>query len=329
LDGNDRLDGGAGRDYMIGGKGNDIYIVDNPLDTIVELAGEGLDYLYTSATYLLPTGMEIEVIATVNYLSTAAISLTGNELGNIVTGNNGNNTLNGLAGNDYLTGLEGHDLLDGGAGIDTLTGGLGNDNYYVDLGDTIQERAGEGSDKAFASTNYRLNAGAEVELLATRNYLSTAALDLAGNEINNSVAGNNGSNLLEGMAGDDSLSGLDGNDILDGGAGRDSLDGGAGADTFRFTSAAHSAPGAGDRIVSFQSGVDKIDLSAIDANSNVAGDQAFTFVGTAAFTNTAGELRYDVVGSQMHIYADLNGDGLADFHIVAGGTTILGGDFIP
>jgi Ca2+-binding RTX toxin-like protein len=65
-------------------------------------------------------------------------------------------------------------------------------------------------------------------------------------------AGNDG---LIGGVGNDRLDGADGNDTLDGGAGSDSLDGGAGADTFVFSRGSGQ-----DRISSFQSGVDKLDL---------------------------------------------------------------------
>lgn len=90
----------------------------------------------------------------------------------------------------------------------------------------------------------------------------------------------------------------------------------------------HSVLGAADTLRDFQSGVDKIDLSLIDADTNRAGDQAFTFVGTAAFSNKAGELRYDVVGNQIHIYADADGNGLADLHIVAYSPAIAASDFV-
>jgi hypothetical protein len=65
-----------------------------------------------------------------------------------------------------------------------------------------------------------------------------------------------------------------------------------------------------DRIEDLQSG-DIIDLSDIDANQNVAGNQAFTFVGDAAFSNVAGELR----ATANLVQGDVNGDGIADFQI--------------
>ncbi|TXN24098.1 SwmB domain-containing protein, partial [Methylobacterium sp. WL9] len=72
---------------------------------------------------------------------------------------------------------------------------------------------------------------------------------------------------------------------------------------------------------------DLIDLSAIDANTNAPGTQGFSFIGTGAFTGQAGQLRYQKgTGAQngtLVISADLNGDSLADFQFLAGGSSIL------
>jgi Ca2+-binding RTX toxin-like protein len=69
------------------------------------------------------------------------------------------------------------------------------------------------------------------------------------------LVGGTGNDGLVGGVGHDRLDGADGNDTLDGGAGNDWLLGGAGADTFVFSQGYGQ-----DRISSFQSGVDKIDL---------------------------------------------------------------------
>jgi Ca2+-binding RTX toxin-like protein len=327
--GNDYMDGGPGSDTMTGETGNDRYVVEAG-DTIVEVDGEGIDIVYARTSFALMAGVSIELLATANYLGTEAIDLTGNELNNAVTGNNGNNTLKGGAGDDFLTGLDGHDFLYGGSGRDIMVGGLGNDRYFVEeANDVVREYAGEGSDIVYSTVSYTLAAGMEVEKLAALNGAGTDPINLTGNEFNNTVQGNDGANVLNGGAGDDSVIGLGGNDTIDGGAGRDILTGGTGADTFRFTSTSHSAPGAGDRITDFVSGTDKIDLSQIDANTLLSGNQAFTFIGTGAFSGTAGELRYDVVGGRMHIYGDTNGDGLVDMHIAVDGTILAGSDFIP
>jgi serralysin len=157
-----------------------------------------------------------------------------------------------------------------------------------------------------------------------------------GTWIENAVGGG-GNDSLSGNALNNVLRGGNGNDILNGLAGMDREEGGAGADIFVFTAAGHSrdhaVPSDGkktmpDLITDFVSGTDKIDLGAIDANIGTAGDDAFTFIGAGAFTHQAGQLRFDAVGSQVHIYGDVNGDGVADLHIVANSTVILVGDFI-
>jgi Ca2+-binding RTX toxin-like protein len=118
---------------------------------------------------------------------------------------------------------------------------------------------------------------------------------------------------LFGGAGNDTLKGGGGADTLIGGGGSDSLTGGAGVDTFRFDAMTDSTANSADVIIGFQSGVDKIDLSRLDANSNAAGDQAFAWIGGAAFHGVAGELRAYDVGSTRWIEGDTDGDGDGDF----------------
>jgi Ca2+-binding RTX toxin-like protein len=178
-----------------------------------------------------------------------------------------------------------------------------------------------------ASVDYTL--GVDVEHLFL---IGTAAIDGTGNELANKLFGNAEANVLSGLAGDDRLSGGDGNDTLIGGAGRDILIGGADADTFRYLGASDSgATGATrDNIADFVAGTDKIDLAAIDANS-VGGtaDDAFSFVGAAAFSHTAGELRATAAGANTLVSGDLDGDAVADFQILlTGAHTLSAGDFL-
>lgn len=65
-------------------------------------------------------------------------------------------------------------------------------------------------------------------------------------------------------------------------------------------------------------GADKIDLALIDANINpgAAGDQAFDFIGGSAFSNTAGELRAEVIGGNTIVMGDVDGDGVNDLEIM-------------
>jgi Ca2+-binding RTX toxin-like protein len=173
-----------------------------------------------------------------------------------------------------------------------------------------------------------LSAGASVETLGMINYLGTEAINLGGNEFDNTVTGNNGNNILTGGGGSDYLNALEGNDVVDGGAGQDLLSGGAGADTYRFERASDSTTAAADTIMDFVSGTDRIDLSLVDANSNVPGRDSFSLIGSNAFSGKAGELRWTAQGSQTLIFGDTNGDGTADFQIVVNSTLVVASDFM-
>ncbi|MGO4525233.1 calcium-binding protein [Microvirga sp. 2MCAF35] len=118
----DTFDAGAGVDRLEGGGGNDTYVVDHPGDQVMERAGEGIDTALTSVSYVL--GAHVEHLTATG---AAAISLTGNELANVITGNASANRLDGGAGNDILHGSLGDDTLDGGEGMDVLDGGEGFD----------------------------------------------------------------------------------------------------------------------------------------------------------------------------------------------------------
>ena len=85
---------------------------------------------------------------------------------------------------------------------------------------------------------------------------------------------------MSGGTGNDSMYGGRGQDTLNGGEGADILTGGLGKDTFEYSDVKDSvnAPGQYDTVTDFHQGVDKIDLSGIDANIGVGGDQAFQYV---------------------------------------------------
>ncbi|RVA15345.1 hypothetical protein EN930_08860 [Mesorhizobium sp. M7A.F.Ca.CA.004.11.2.1] len=144
---------------------------------------------------------------------------------------------------------------------------------------------------------------------------------LYGNGGADQIFGLAGNDTLLGQGANDTLSGGDGNDRLVGGAGADTLSGGLGADTFYYGSAvADSAPGAGsfDTITDFVHGVDKIDLSSIDA-SGAAGDQAFLFGGQNVNT-VASSITWSESGGNTIVRADVTGNTGADFQITLTGT---------
>lgn len=192
----DRLDGGAGNDYLAGQFGIDTYVfgrgygldmVSDSFDgNIIEiLAGVAPADLMVAADANAGYGWVLGIQGTTDRLSVysdilevrfadgtvwnrttlVTRSRIGNDLDQSITGTEGDNTLNGRGGNDRLFGGGGNDTLLGGDGLDTLYGQEGNDT-------------------------------------------------------------------LSGGDGGDMLDGGDGDDVMDGGGGMDSLNGGSGEDTY-------------------------------------------------------------------------------------------------
>ena len=165
--------------------------------------------------------------------------------------------------------------------------------------------------------------------------LGTVTGTVRGSDGNDHLKGGAGADLLDGGHGADRLFGGGGDDQLTGGGSRDVMNGGGGADVFVFTASSHSTfalrsdgrKTLPDLLEEFVSGQDKIDLSAIDAVVG-SGDDAFTFVGSSAFTGRAGELRVEIRNEYAFISGDMNGDGIADLIIVAQTQIIQVGDFI-
>ena len=355
--GNNILDGGAGADTMVGGAGNDTYFVDNTADVTTEAASAGTDTVMSTITRTLGTNLE-----NLTLLGTAAINSTGNTQANVLTGNAGNNVLTGGAGNDTLIGGLGDDsyvldvaadvvienlnagtdtvqigvtyalsanvenltltgtsaingtgntldnVLAGNSAANLLTGGAGNDTYIVGTGDTTVEAASAGIDTVQSAIAWTLASNVENLTLT-----GTSAVSATGNTGHNVLVGNSAANTLTGNAGNDTLTG------------------GAGSDIFVLGSLADSGVGAGNRdiIADFLSGADKISFVGIDANTAVANDQAFAFIGTSAFSGAAGQLRYGLVSGYTVMEGDVNGDMLADFQLQLTGTqTLLATDMV-
>jgi Ca2+-binding RTX toxin-like protein len=293
LAGNDTLTSLHGMDTLVGGLGNDTYLVTTG-DVIVEQTGEGTDTVRSGVTWVLGDNLEKLVLT-----GSDAINATGNSLNNSLTGNSAAN------------------VLDGGGGNDTMAGAGGNDTYMVDsTGDRVVEAANAGIDTVISTIDYKLTANVENLTL-----VGTAPLRGTGNSLSNVIIGNDGNNVIDGASGSDTLDGGAGNDVIRGGtgddviiggAGIDQMSGGKGSDVFVFNAVTDSPAGTGrDAISDFTRGQDKIDLSAIDADLIHDGHQSYLFVGANAFSGTAGELRF----SSGLLQADANGDGVADVEI--------------
>lgn len=281
--------------------------------------------------------------------------LNGGDDADVLHGEVGDDTLNGDDGDDVLLGGGGADILNGGVGADTMEGGAQNDTYHVDdVGDLVIEAAGGGRDTVHSRLeDYTLSANVEDLVLAGPGDKNGAgnALDnrIVGNDDANQLDGLGGADVLLGGGGADVLNGGDGADVLDGGEGQDTLHGGAGVDTlqggagddvlhggaggdrmyggdgaddFVFTAedlqlGASGLPRQTDRIFDFSAeDGDLIDLSAIDANLGVAGNDAFLFV--HRFTGEAGQatLTYNAASDFTLLQLDVDGDAKADLEVV-------------
>ncbi len=134
-----------------------------------------------------------------------------------------------------------------------------------------------------------------------------------------------------GDAKNNTLSGQNGNDTIVGGLGKDTLTGSKGADTFKYTNVKDSGTTSFNRdiITDFKHNEkDKIDLSAIDANIKLAGDQAFKFISTGfSKTDASGQLRFDATSHIL--YGSTNADSKPEFSIQLNGvSSLVAGDFI-
>ncbi|WP_313806466.1 cadherin domain-containing protein [Sphingobium sp.] len=122
---------------------------------------------------------------------------------------------------------------------------------------------------------------------------------------NDTLIGNGGADTLNGNGGIDTIDGGAGADRITGGAGADILTGGADADLFIYNATGNSTALVMDRIMDFQEGIDRIDLSAIDPNPSQSGNQAFSFIGNAAFS-AAGQLHFYSNGTDTFVEGNVD-----------------------
>jgi serralysin len=272
-------------------------------------------YTALRARYNSPDGMLSDNIS-IAY-GTIIENATGGGGNDVIIGNGVDNILLGNAGNDSIEGRVGNDTINGGLGADSMVGGVGNDFYFVDNGgDLVAELVGEGTDTVSSSISYTL--GDNVDNLI----LTDSATNGTGNALDNVITGNALANVLSGGAGNDRLIGGDGVDSLIGGAGNDIFVGEINATKV----ASKDGPISLDRILDFTAG-DILDLSGIDANTLLDGDQAFTLV-NGAKANNAGELAIRTFGNmnaaENALGMDLDGvEGASPF---AGKVTVVFGN---
>jgi serralysin len=306
--GDDELWGGEGRDFLYGWSGADTLIGQDGDDEL--WGGEDNDVLWGWAGRDLLIGQEGDDQLWGGEDNDSLWGWSGND---ILVGGTGNDDLWGGEGRDFLYGWQDDDTLVGGDGDDELWGGEGRDFLYgwqgsdVLIGNDGDDElwGGEGRDFLYGWTGSDVLIGNDGDD------------ELWGGEDGDFLYGWTGGDYLIGGEGNDELWGGEDNDRLFGGSGADKLVGGTGADVFVFHGLADSAPTASDRIWDFSSAEgDIVDLALIDANSSLAGDQAFSLV--SAFSGQAGQatLTFNAAGNTSTLNLDVNGDGQADFTLL-------------
>jgi Ca2+-binding RTX toxin-like protein len=332
--GDELLDGGAGADTLTGGSGNDT-LYGGAGDDIAVYSGSAQEYRWETVSVAQAQGYvavtrissgevdKLYSIATLRFddqdvaIKTPGVYMVGTPGADVMSGTEDNDTIDGGAGADTITGGAGNDTVLGGAGNDDLSGGAGNDTLNGGAGFNCADYTTE-------TTNLSINL--KTGVATGRDAAGTAAVgtdalvsiqEACAGSGNDSLVGADTANQLEGGAGNDTLTGGLAADTLIGGTGIDALIGGTGADflyggvdtvkdVFKFSAASDSTTTGRDKIYNFLTGTDKIDLSGIDANSKVAGDQAFANspLGTAAKSNA---IWYTASGSDLIISADTDG----------------------
>jgi Ca2+-binding RTX toxin-like protein len=303
--GDDRLDGGADADVMDGGSGNDTLVVDNPGDEVLELAGGGTDTVLTGVNFALPVDQEIENL---RGAAGVGLALAGNQLDNLIVGTNQADELHGFTGND---------VLNGGLDMDAMDGGLGDDTFLVDdAGDTVTEAAGEGNDRVVTSVSYTLGAGSEIEVLRARDSFAATAINLVGNEFDQTLLGNAGDNVLNGKGGDDVMRGRSGDDsYLVDSAGDKVLEAAGGGNDKVLASVSYALQ-ANQEIETLRTTA-PAGTSAIDLTGNQFGQTLQGNAGDNMLNGMGGNDLMQGLGGDDSYFVDSAGDALAE--VIGGG----------
>jgi Ca2+-binding RTX toxin-like protein len=345
------ITGNTLNNVLYAGVGNNILTADTGTDTI------SYAYMGAGVTASLATGTATGGSGADSF--TGFENLTGSNFNDSLTGDAGANILDGGLGVDTMVGGDGNDtyLIRNGGDTANEASAAGGDNdialvYYG--GYTLTANVENGRIMAYTAANINGNALNNLLIAGINNnvingaagtdtvsYLfASAAVDASlATGLASGGSGDDGFTSIENLTGssfNDALAGDANNNTITGGTGADSLTGGAGSDTFDYNSEAESGitNTTWDRIEDFLSGQgDKIDLSGIDANIAVVGNQGFAaptsgaaFSAASTFT-AAGQLFYDTTADVL--YGNTDADSAAEFAVnLAGVASVVTSDFI-
>ncbi len=340
------------------GYGNDLYVYADGYGRIL-LSG----HLDTATVEKLQIGSAAAISLT------GGLTMTGSEAGEYVYGTKFGDTIIGKGGDDTLYGGVGDDTYQFGGffGRDYISDVAGASTIVLtDLTESQVVLSSSSNDLLISvsgrSDQIRINDYYDNPSLFTIRYASgingTSGDDsLTGTSGADTISGLGGSDVIRGLGGndtlygassssttgdlrdylfggegDDTLNGGLGNDTLNGGAGTDTMTGGAGRDRFVFQDLSDLGLNATRDIVTdfSHAQLDRFDLSEIDANTGLAGEQAFSFIGTANFT-AAGQIRYGSTAPGVTIIGiNTDADTTVEYQIqlTGGGITLVAGDFL-
>ena len=260
------------------------------------------------------------------------------------TSNSGNATIiddGGTADTLDIYGIGG--AASSGSGSGSGSGSDMNVGFLFDQSSTALQLKVFGSNGIYQTVSFTSNTGTlptawcfEKVNVKDAGISFTVTNAATGTDASDMMLGGSSAQTLNGGKGTDFIYGAGGNDTLIGGLGKDFLQGGAGSDTFKFNTATDSgliSNGASDRILDFSTSEDKINLSAIDANPGVTGDQAFTFLGTLAPTanNGLGKVWISSVNNQTIVNISTNADANPEMQIEMAGflsSSLMGSHFV-
>jgi hemolysin type calcium-binding protein len=208
--------------------------------------------------------------------------------------------------------------------FDEYAGGATN-NGFTTTGTLMSDLTPSGFEDYFWTQEYYTELYGGMSLSTVRANTGTASA--------NTLTGGSGMDGLYGMGGNDTISGGGGSDLIDGGTGVDRMTGGSGSDIFDLDNAMEigNSNAAREVIMDFTKGVDRIDLSGMDASAELAGNNAFSWLGTSTFgTGAGGEVRYawfDLAGTAYDhtiVYGDTDSDTDKEFMFELRGLVTLG-----